>query len=362
VAGKSFLMCGGGTAGHVMPLLAVAEELRTRGQQPFFIGTQSGFEGRLVPERNFPFETVEIGGFQGVGLARQAKLLYQLPLAIAKCIASIRNKKPVACFSLGGYAAAPPVIAATLLGLPVVVMEPNAIPGMVNRWMGKFAYKAMLSFPQAAPYFPARAVEISGLPVRNEFFQIEPRPESPRLSVLITGGSQGSQTLNRAARQLWPLLAESKLDIRLVHQCGRKEERELQRDFAATGLSGTVSAFIQDMPQAFAEADLVVCRSGAGTVCELAAAGRPAILVPFPFAADDHQTRNAEAMAAAGAGLLVKDAGMTGESLFRLLRDFHADRVRLRQMAAQALALRKPGAAQRAANLLLEFAGPDRSQ
>lgn len=346
-------MAGGGTGGHVMPLLAVAEQLRARGHEPSFIGTRAGFEARLVPERKFPIDFIEIGGFQGLGLARKAKLLWQLPIAIGQCLSWIAKHQPVACFSLGGYAAAPPVIASILRGLPLVVMEPNAIPGMVNRRMGRFAGKALLSFPQAAPYFPAEAVEITGLPVREEFFAIEPKPFNGELTLLITGGSQGSQTLNRAVRELWPLLGS--LNVKLIHQCGKREEQDLVRDFALTGLKGQVTAFISDMAAAYAQADLVLCRAGAGTVSELSAAGRPAILVPFPFAADDHQAKNAKAMVDAGAGVMFRDAELTGATLLETLTKFIKAPGSLACMAARSRGLRKAGAATRAADILLEI-------
>ncbi len=339
-----------------MPLLAVAEQLRDRGHFPYFIGTQKGFEAKLVPQRNFPIEYIDIGGYQGMGLLRKAKLAYQLPLSIARCLASISKNKPIACFSLGGYASAPPVLASLLRNLPLVVMEPNAMPGLVNRWMGRLAHKALLSFPQAASYFPEKAVEITGLPVRAEFFAINAKPREDHLTVLITGGSQGSQTLNRAVREAWPLIQQNGLRIKLIHQCGKREEESLRRDFALTGIVGSVSAFINDMPAAFAAADFVVSRAGAGTVSELAAAGRPALLVPFPFAADDHQAKNAQAVVEAGAGLMLRDAEMTGAKLFGILTGFLSDPGSLLSMASRALALRKPGAAARAADILEEIA------
>ena len=348
-------MAGGGTGGHVMPLLSVAGQLRARGHSPYFIGTKSGFEARLVPERKFPIEYIEIGGFVGLGLACKLKLVYQLPLAILRCLGSIRKNKPVACFSLGGYAAAPPVVASLLSGLPLVVMEPNAMPGVVNRWMGRFAYKALLSFPQAASFFPARAVEITGLPVREEFFAIESKPFTGELTLLVTGGSQGSQTLNRAMRELWPLLASSDLKVNLIHQCGKREEEQIRQEFTQTCLKGSVTAFISDMPAAYAQADLVLCRAGAGSVSELAAAGRPAILVPFPFAADDHQVKNAQAVVEAGAGLMYRDTELTGQVIFKILRDFIDNPAALASMADKAKALRKTGAASRAADILLKL-------
>lgn len=339
-----------------MPLLAVAEQLRGRGSRPLFIGTRTGFEARLVPERNFPIDFIEIGGFQGLGLARKIKLLWQLPVSILKCLDWIRRHRPVACFSLGGYAAAPPVVASLFAGLPIVVMEPNAFPGLVNRWMGKFASSALLSFPQAAGYFPKGTVEITGLPVRDAFFEITPKPFNGELTLLITGGSQGSQTLNRAVRELWPLLASSGLNVRLIHQCGKREEEQIRQEFTQTCLKGNVTAFISDMPAAYAEADLVLCRSGAGTVSELAAAGRPAILVPFPFAADDHQAKNAEAVVAAGAGMMFRDPELTGKVLLGILKNFVENPASLATMAANSAALRKTGAAARAADILLEIA------
>ncbi len=355
MARNCFLMAGGGTGGHVMPLLAVAEQLRARGHEAFFIGTRNGFEARLVPARGFPLDFIEIGGFQGVGLRAKLRLLWQLPLSILASLASISRHRPAACFSLGGYAAAPPVIASLIRGLPLVVMEPNAMPGLVNRRLGRFARKALLSFPQAASYFPAATVEVTGLPVRDAFFALEPKPFTGSITLLITGGSQGSQTLNRAVRELWPLLRASRLPVRLIHQCGRRDVETISRDFVSTGLDGEVSAFLDDMPSAVAAADLVLSRAGAGAVSELAAAGRPAILVPFPFATDDHQAKNAQAFVDAGAALMFRDEELTGNTLHDLLHRFLADPATLSSMASASRSLAKSGAAHRAADILLEI-------
>lgn len=356
MAGKRFLMAGGGTGGHVMPLLAVADQLRGRGHEPYFIGTRAGFEAKLVPQRGYRLEFIDIGGFQGVGLLRKSKLLFQLPIGIGQCGASIGRNRPAACFSLGGYVAAPPIVASIIRGVPIAVMEPNAVPGLVNRLAGRFTRKALLSFKEAAKFFPEGSVELTGLPVRDAFFNIEARPRSQSMTVLVTGGSQGSQSLNRAFRDAWPLLRDSTLPIRILHQCGLREEQSLRAGFASSGLTGEVTAFIDDMPAAFAQADLVVCRAGAGTVSELAAAGRPALLVPFPFAADDHQTKNAEAVVRTGAGLMLRDADLNGLKLFEVLSSLAADRDKLDTMAASARASRKPGAAVRAADILEEIA------
>ncbi len=360
MASTSILMAGGGTGGHVMPLLAVAEELRRRGHHPHFVGTHRGFEARLVPARDFPLDFIEISGFQGAGLLAKLRLLWQLPKAVLDCLAILRRTGARACFSLGGYVAAPPVIAALLRGLPLVVMEPNAMPGLVNRLFGRYAKKALLSFEASRSHFAAGATEITGLPIREAFFEIPPKVPGNTFEVLVTGGSQGSQTLNRAVRELWPLLAASSLRVRLVHQCGRREEESLREAWANSGFAGRfeyrLAAFLDDMPAAFAAADLIVCRAGAGTVSELMAAGRPSILVPFPFAADDHQTRNAQAMLAEGAGLLLADHDCSGQSLFTLLSNLVADPAALSRMGSRARALRHTGAAVRAADLLEELA------
>ena len=231
------------------------------------------------------------------------------------------------------------------------------MPGMTNRRMARFANRALLSFNEARRYFPADRCEITGLPVREEFFSIAPKEREETITVLITGGSRGSRTLNLAARAMWPLLKQRGIDMRLIHQCGKESFAELAADFAATGLSGEVREFIEDIPSAFASADLVVCRSGAGAVAELAAAGKPSILVPFPFAADQHQLRNAEAMRNSGAARLVTDQEMSGERLLEEILSISDSPGTLQTLGASARTHSKPDAARRAADLLVMLAG-----
>src|SRR5580658_4173512 len=287
-----FLMAAGGTGGHVIPGLAVARELRQRGHRATFVGTRRGMECKLVPAAGFELKLIHIGGLNRVGFTRKLTTLAQLPFATLGCLRDSSD----AVFSMGGYVAGPPVMAALIRRDPVVVMEPNAVPGFTNRVIGRFVTRALISFAETARYFPAGRTQATGLPVREEFFRIAPKPRAAQLNVLITGGSLGSRTLNQAARQSWPLFRKSGLSIRIIHQTGAAAFDPLAEEFAKSGIDGEIAPFIADMPAAFAAADLIVCRSGAGTVSELAAAGRPSILVPFPFATDDHQTRNAEAM------------------------------------------------------------------
>jgi UDP-N-acetylglucosamine--N-acetylmuramyl-(pentapeptide) pyrophosphoryl-undecaprenol N-acetylglucosamine transferase len=348
-----FLMAAGGTGGHVIPGLAVARELRQRGHQATFVGTRRGMEGKLVPAEGFELKLIDIGPLNSVSIMRKLTTLAQLPFTTLGCL---RNSSD-AVFSMGGYVAGPPVMAALIRRTPVVVMEPNAVPGFTNRLIGRCVSRALISFDETARYFPAGRTQATGLPVREEFFRIAPKARTAQLNVLITGGSLGSRTLNQAARQSWPLFRKSGLSIRIVHQTGVSSFEQLRNDFAQSGLDGEVVPFIADMPEAFAAADLVVCRSGAGTVSELAAAGRPAILAPFPFAADDHQARNAEAMERGGAARLVRDAEMTGQKLFDVVTALAGAELELERMAAAARRFAKPGAAGKAADILEEAAG-----
>jgi len=347
-------MAGGGTGGHVIPGLAVARELRERGHEVFFVGTERGLEARLVPAEGFRLERIDIGGLNRVTARQRMATLARLPLATAACGKFVRRSNAV--FSMGGYAAGPPVMAALLARRPVVVMEPNAMPGFTNRIISRFVTRALVSFAESVAYFPKGKTEITGLPVREEFFRIPARPRGDVFHILITGGSQGSRSLNRAARESWPLIRSAGIPVRLVHQSGPGGCEELRAAFAESGLDGEIVPFIADMPAAFAAADLVVCRSGAGAVAELAAAGKASILVPFPFAADDHQTRNAEAMERGGAARLVRDAEWNGERMSREIRGLSGSPAALERMAQAARQLSKPGAARRAAEILEEVA------
>jgi UDP-N-acetylglucosamine--N-acetylmuramyl-(pentapeptide) pyrophosphoryl-undecaprenol N-acetylglucosamine transferase len=347
-------MAGGGTGGHVIPALAVARELRRRGHEPFFVGTARGIEAKLAPAEGFRLELIEIGGLNRVGMARRIKTLCRLPFTTAGCGALLRGVDGV--FSMGGYVAGPPVMAALLKRIPVTIMEPNAIPGFTNRVIARFVYRALISFPESERHFPPGKTEVTGLPVRDEFFQIQPRRLEGPLSILVTGGSQGSRTLNRAARESWALFRNAGMAVRMTVQTGAAEFDETRRQFEASGIEGEVAQFIADMPAAFAAADLVVARSGAGSVSELAAAGKPSVLVPFPFAADDHQTRNAEAMQRGGAARLVADAQFDGRTLYSIAASLAASPEELGRMADCAKAFARPGAARRAADILEESA------
>ncbi len=347
-------MAGGGTGGHVMPLLAVARELQADGHQSVFIGTRRGFESKLVPAAGFPLEFIEIGGLNRVGLMRTVRSLAQLPISVLRSKRLLDKHQPAVVFSLGGYAAGPVVLAALWKKTPLVVMEPNAVPGLTNRKIGRWVRRALLNFPAAASYFPPGKSEITGLPVRPEFFSITPKRREAKLTILISGGSQGSRTLNEAARGSWSYFRENRISVRFIHQTGTMAHASLAQKFAESGMEGEVAPFIDDMPAAFARADVVICRAGAGAVAELAAAGKPSILVPLPAAADEHQLRNAEAFQKAGASLLVLDREMDGGRLFEEVEKLRTHPELLHRMGERARTFAHPDAARRAATVLEE--------
>jgi UDP-N-acetylglucosamine--N-acetylmuramyl-(pentapeptide) pyrophosphoryl-undecaprenol N-acetylglucosamine transferase len=355
--GSLFVMAGGGTGGHVIPAIAVAREVTRLGHEVLFVGTERGVENRLVPAAGFRLEKIRVGGLKNLGIATRIASLWRLFTETAAQISRFTEWKPAAVFSMGGYVAGPPVLAAFVRGVPVVVMEPNAVPGATNRWIAKWVKRALINFEETKRYFPAGRTELTGLPVREEFFHLPDKPQG-KFTVLITGGSQGSRTLNEAARQAWPLFREASLPIRLIHQTGSPMYSQLSAEFCKAGLSGEVSEFIADMPAAFAQADFIVCRSGAGAVSELAAAGKPSVLIPFPFAADQHQLKNAQAFERAGAARLSLDKDWSAQKFFETVRDLYENRDTLKAMGEAARKLAHAGAARRAAEILIDVAKP----
>ena len=349
-----YLMAGGGTGGHVIPAIAVAREIARAGHEVLFVGTERGVESRLVPAAGFRLEKIRVGGLKNLGLATRLTSVWQLLSETVAQVKRFGEWNPSVVLSTGGYVAGPPVLAALMRGVPLVVMEPNAVPGATNRWISRWVKRALISFAETAGYFPAGRTELTGLPVREEFFRIQPKSRGQEFTVLITGGSQGSRTLNNAARRSWGLFRQSGLPVRFIHQTGTPAHEEIAREFASAGIAGEVRAFIPDMPAAFAEADLIICRSGAGAVSELAAAGKPSVLVPFPHAADDHQLKNAQALERGGAAILSLDRDWTGERLFEIVRSLYQDHDRLKAMGESARKFAHPEAARRAAEILLE--------
>lgn len=360
-AKSTFVMAGGGTGGHVIPAIAVARELRNRGHQVRFIGTQRGIESKLVPAADFPIDWIEIGGLKRVGFLKTLETLAELPLSVWQAGRMLDRVNAAAVFSMGGYVAGPVLLAALWKRIPVVVMEPNAIPGFTHRKLARFVARALVSFPETVRWFPERQTLVTGMPVRERFFEIPPKPRGDVFTILITGGSQGSRTLNRAAEQSWPLWAAAlpNTKVRLIHQTGQKPFEEIAAKFHSSGMEGEIQPFLKDMPAAFAEADLIVSRAGMGSVSELAAAGKPSILIPLPTASDQHQLKNALALEEAGAARLVTDPEWTGQRFVREVASLLAEPAKLEKMSIAARAFAKPDAARKAADVLESFAPKD---
>lgn len=352
------LIVGGGTGGHVIPALAIADELRDRhGATVKFVGTARGFEARLVPQAGYGLELMEAGQLKGVSLGKKIRTLLDLPRGVLRCIGILDEFRPQVVIGVGGYASGPGMAAAILTRVPTLAFEPNAMPGLANRLIGKWVRAAAVNFAPAKRYF--RDVEVTGIPVRREFFAPMGGRSADGPNLLIFGGSQGASVFNKLLPQMAPSLLEALPGLTILHQSGAKH---LESTTAAYGSSGAdparwqVHAFLDDMPRRFHWADLVLARSGASTVAELGAAGKPALLIPFPAAADDHQRKNAEVMVEAGAAVMMIEAETTRDQLRRALLSLLADRPRLAEMAAQAKSLARPDAAERIAEMVIKLA------
>ena len=350
----SFVLTGGGTGGHVFPALAVARVLRDRGHRLLFIGTQEGMESKLVPDAGFEIEFVRSGGLNRVGVRQQVQTLFSLPSGVAAAGRLLKRFNPQAIFSMGGYVAGPVMLSAVMARTPLVVMEPNAVPGFTNRKVARYVYRALVGFEDTKRWFPASRCEVTGLPVRPEFFALGPKATGT-FTLLVTGGSRGARKLNQAMRAAWPLF-RAEPHIQVVHQTGVNEYDAIARDFPSAGVNGEVVPFIRNMAEAFSRTDLVLGRAGAGGVNEIAAAGMPSILIPLPFAADDHQRRNADALVQANAARTVADGDLTGERLFAEVQLLARSPALLTEMRQNVRRFAHPGAAERAADVLEEAA------
>ena len=350
------LIAGGGTGGHVVPALAIARELRdAHSAQVRLLGTARGIESKLVPAAGFPLDLIHVGQLANVSLTTRIKTLFDLPRGVLHCITLLRDFRPQVVIGVGGYASGPAMLAALLLRIPTMVYEPNAAPGMVNRFVGRYVNAAAVAFEETKPLF--RHAQVTGVPVRREVFATGPLPlDHPRL--LITAGSNGAKVFNETLPLIATALLQQVPGLTILHQTGERAYATTTAAYSEHNVDTAaieVRPFIDDMPHQLDRATLVLARSGS-TVAELAAAGRPALLVPFPQAADDHQTRNAEAMVRIGAAQLLPQSQLTPETLLQqLLHLFHDPQILL-QMATNAWAAAKPNALQQIASLAIHLA------
>lgn len=347
------MIMAGGTGGHVFPALAVADYLRARGWRVVWLGAQTGMEAMLVRQHGYELAPIRFAGLRGRGLL--AKLLLPLNLLVAfwQSLRAIRAHQPDVVLGMGGYIAFPGGMMAALLGRPLAIHEQNSIAGLANRVLAGVADRILVAFPGALS-----KSEPTGNPVREAIARVPPPGQrfagrSGPLRVLVVGGSLGAAALNERVPQAIALLPAGDRP-RVVHQSGAKHLDALRAGYAAAGVAAELRPFIEDMAQAYADADVAICRAGATTVAELAAVGVASILVPFPFAVDDHQTTNARHLADAGAALLVQQRELTAEHLAATLRGL--TRERLLAMAENARALGKPDATRAVAEACMELA------
>ncbi len=355
--GARVMSMAGGTGGHVFPALAVAQELRTRGMDLFWLGTRNSFEARVVPEAGFPMEWIDVQGLRGTGLSRWLAAPFKLGVAMLQALRVLRRERPSVVLGMGGFVTGPGGVMARLLGIPLVIHEQNAIPGMTNQWLSRIANQVLEAFPGS--FAAERQAQVVGNPVRPGIAAL-PAPgdrmagrEGP-LRLLVLGGSQGAQILNEMVPNALAKMAPgSRPQVR--HQAGRDKDEATLATYMSVGVEANVQPFVADMAEAYGWADLVLCRSGALTVSELAAVGVAAVLVPFPHAVDDHQTRNAAFLCDQGAARLLPQSGLDVDSLSACLNELLSDRAQLQRMAQRARSLAQPESTRRVADICEEL-------
>jgi UDP-N-acetylglucosamine--N-acetylmuramyl-(pentapeptide) pyrophosphoryl-undecaprenol N-acetylglucosamine transferase len=402
------IIAGGGTGGHVIPALAIAQQLKKQyNAEVLFIGTPRGIETRLVPQAGFPLELIQVGALKNVSLMTRVKTMFDLPRALWISGRIVSDFRPDVVIGVGGYASGPAMIAAIRRRIPTLAFEPNVVPGFANRVVARFVSAAAVHFDETCEYF--RNCKVTGVPVREAFFKITAGaaragnagekakagvPEGASLirgagargashpTLLVFGGSQGAHAINQAMIESLPGLRAKIPAFHIIHQTGQRDYEMVVAAYERLGMmgaaavaasgevqsvgvhsgevqSGEVHKFIDDMPATFARADLLVCRSGASTVGEITAAGKPAIFVPFPRAADDHQNKNARALESAGAAVVVEESNLEAAYLVETIAALLNDPARRRGMSDAARSLAHPRAVQEIAEMVKRLAGPD---
>ena len=389
------IIAGGGTGGHVIPALAIAQQLKRQfAAEVLFIGTARGIETRLVPQAGFPLDLIKVGALKNVSLMTRARTMFDLPRALWTAGRMLNDFRPDVVIGVGGYASGPAMVAAIRRRIPTLAFEPNVVPGFANRMVAHFVSAAAVHFQETCQYF--RNAKVTGVPVREAFFQIPQKKIPPKVlpessagvsparesaasaavpTLLVFGGSQGAHAINQAMIESLAGLRARVPVIHIIHQTGQRDYEVVRAAYEQAGLlsatpspnaapdttpaaaAAEVHKFIDDMPAAFARADLLVCRSGASTVAEIAAAGKPAIFIPFPRAADDHQNVNARALERAGAAVVVEESNLEAAYLVDTIATMLNDPARLSSMSATAKSLAHPKAVEEIAEMVSKLAG-----
>ncbi len=355
------LIAGGGTGGHLYPGIALAEEVVTRhhANQVVFVGTERGLEARVVPREGYPLETIRAQGLKGKGLVGLIKGLLALPMAFVESVRILQRHKPDVVVGVGGYSSGPVVLAAALMGIPTAVQEQNALPGLTNKLLGRFARVVFTAFEEAGPFFPSHKVQLVGNPIRRKLMEnfLRSRVAHEKFCLLVFGGSLGARGINQRMIDALDHLQDIKDQLHIVHQTGKNDLETVRKGYADKGFDSQaqVVEYIEDMSDAYARAELVVCRAGATTLSELTVAKKASILIPFPYATDNHQEVNAQALVKAGAALMFRESELTGEMLAVEIRRLKADPEKRRQMEKKAGLLGRPEAAKELADVLVDL-------
>ncbi|HUN54519.1 MAG TPA: undecaprenyldiphospho-muramoylpentapeptide beta-N-acetylglucosaminyltransferase [Smithella sp.] len=343
------VIAGGGTGGHLFPGIAIAEEFLKRDDKTriIFIGTKKGIESRLLDKLGYELRAIDIEGVKGRGVKALIKGAYQIPKSIWQSRHILKQFSPHIVFGVGGYASGPAVLTAHFMGIPTAIAEQNAIPGVTNKILGHFADKIFVTYTQTRECFEQTKVVISGNPVRASFIARRDKIKEKKnyRQLLIFGGSQGAEAINKSVLEILPQLQSMKNNIRILHQTGSQQVQEVRKAYEQFGIQARVTEFIVDMAAAYADADLIICRAGATSLAEIAAAGKAAILIPYPWAANDHQSKNAQALAKEGAAVVIPEREIGGTNLFDVIENLLWDEKKLHQMEENSLRLSRIDAA-----------------
>jgi UDP-N-acetylglucosamine--N-acetylmuramyl-(pentapeptide) pyrophosphoryl-undecaprenol N-acetylglucosamine transferase len=348
------LIAAGGTGGHIYPGIAVAKEIMRRDQasEVLFVGTARGLETKIVPDNNFRLSLINSSGLKNVGLAGKIKGLLILPKSFLEARRVIKDYKPDVVIGAGGYVSGPVLFMASLQGIPTLVMDSNALPGFTNRKLAPFVTKAALTFEEALPFFGKKGI-VTGNPVRKEFFEIAPKTRGEKVNLLIFGGSQGARAINEAMGEALNYLQSFKDRLQITHQTGEFDYEKIKEVYNRADLPfSDVRPYISDMVSEFAKSDLIICRAGATSCAELAAAGKASIMIPLPTAADDHQRKNAEALQAAKAARMILQRDLNGETLAKEIINLINSPFLISEMEAAAKKLARKDAAEVTVNLI----------
>jgi UDP-N-acetylglucosamine--N-acetylmuramyl-(pentapeptide) pyrophosphoryl-undecaprenol N-acetylglucosamine transferase len=343
------VIAGGGTGGHLFPGIAIAEEFLKRDDKTeiIFIGTKKGIEGKLLGPLGYELREIDIEGVSGRGGKALVRGAYQIPQSMWQSRCILKQFRPDIVIGVGGYASGPAVLAAHFMSIPTAIAEQNATPGITNRILGNFVDKIFVTYAQTKTFFPQEKVFISGNPVRAAFVveRSKEKEKKDYRQLLIFGGSQGAEAINKSIIDILPQLGSMKIEVHVLHQTGSRQLEDIKKAYEKFGIQAKVTPFIVDMAGAYADADLIICRAGATSLAEITAAGKTAILIPYPWAANDHQFKNAQSLASEGAAVLIPERELSGGKLFSTIDNLLRDEQKLRQMEESSLRMSKIDAA-----------------